>query len=90
MWGLGVVRVHGKREELPEYMVDILVCTRKCFKHHFEDEDELNEAVFCLNLQGKLEGWTVGVGGGIFELLLQWRGAVGGCEFLLLYATISL
>ena len=56
MWGLGVVRVHGKREELSEYMVDILVCTRKCFKHHFEDEDELNEAVFCLNLQGKLEG----------------------------------
>ena len=55
-------------------MVDILVCTRKCFKHHFEDEDELNEAVFCLNLQGKLEGWTVGVeggAGGIFELPLQ-------------------
>ena len=74
-------------------MVDILVFARKSFKHHFEDEDELNEAVFCLNLQGKLEGWTVGVGGrrgggifellllwgGIFELLLQWGGCLSSC-----------
>lgn len=34
---------------------NILASTRKCFKDHFEDEDELNEAVFCLNLQGKLK-----------------------------------
>ena len=36
----------------------LLICVfflsnRKTFKHLFEDEEEMNEAVYCLNLQGK-------------------------------------